>query len=243
MAAGDNDGAWAGYRRLIRIVPHAGRIDVDMEDDAHCFGVTVFHDGTMIDRVETREPRHPWTICPMAGAFLRERMQGVSLVQAPHIEDQRQHCTHVYDLFVLAVRHVADTHETTYAIRVRDKDADGRKLGEIDRDGVPLLAFPEAQDMRALAAWSAGLPEDMQEPARMLRRGALVGQSRGMSFDAGGTAEGLMAIMAGACFTFQSERAGQAIRIADTVRDFSEEPEKMLSGEQDDRCSGGLSGP
>lgn len=243
MAAGDSARRWAGYRRLIRIVPHPGHIDVDMEDDAHCFGVTVFHDGVTIERVETREPRHPWTTCPMAGAFLRERMAGLPLAEAPHVEDQRQHCTHVYDLFVLAVRHCADDRATTYAIRVRDTDAAGRKLAEIDRNGAPLLSFPDGQDMRALAAWSTRLPDDLQEAARMLRRGALVGQSRGMTFAQVDTAQALMGIMAGACFTFQPERAAQAIRLPDTVRDFSEEPEKMLSGEQDDRRSGGLSRP
>ena len=243
MSVGDSEQGWAGYRRLIRIVPHQRHIDVDMEDDAHCFGVTIFHDGTTIDRVETREPRHPWTICPMAGAFLRERMQRLSLAKAPYVEDQRQHCTHVYDLFVLGVRHVADDHPTIYAIRITDKDADGRKLAEIDRNGALLLTFADGQDLRALAAWSATLPEEMQEAARMLRRGAMVGLSRGLTFSGGDTAAALMDRMSGACFTFQPDRAAQANRMPDSVRDFSNTPEKMLSGEQDDRRSGGLSRP
>lgn len=237
------DEPWEGYRRLIRIVPRLWRIDVDMEDDAHCFGVTVFHDGVRIARVETREARHPWTTCPMAAAFLRERMQGVLLAEASHIEDQRQHCTHVYDLFVLAVRHATDLEDTIYTIRVRDKDLDGRKLAEIECNGALVLTSRDGQDMRGLAAWSFKLPEAMQEAARMLRRGAMVAQSRGMTFPDAGTAAALMGTMSGACFTFQPERAALAERIPGSVRDFSSSTEKMLSGEQDDRRSGGLSRP
>jgi hypothetical protein len=243
MASGAPEPEWAGYRRLIHIVPHGDHIAVDMEDDAHCFGVTVFHDGTAIQQVETRELRHPWTLCPAAGAFLRERMQGLLLADAAYVEDQRQHCTHVYDLFVLAVRHAADRDATTYTIRVRDKDGDGRKLAEIDRNGALLLSFPDGQDMRGLAIWSATLSDDLQEAARMLRRGAMVGQARGMHFPETGTAAALLDTMKGACFTFQPERAADAIRIPDSVRDFSREPEKMLSGERDDRCAGGAVRP
>jgi hypothetical protein len=243
VPVGDSEQAWTGYRRLIRIVPHPRHVDVDMEDDAHCFGVTIFHDGATIERVETREPRHPWTSCPMAGAFLRERMQGLSLTEAPDVEDQRQHCTHIYDLFILGVRHAHEHLPTSYSIRVADKDAEGRKLAQIDRNGTPLFSCADGQDQRALAAWSATLPDAMQEAARMLRRGALVALGRGMIFPVADTADALMDRMSGACFTFQPERAAQAVRVPDNVRDFSNTSEKMLAGEQDDRRAGGLSRP
>lgn len=51
--------AFTGYRRRVRVVPGDGRVDIDMEDDAHRFGVSLIHDGVTIMAVETRAPRYP----------------------------------------------------------------------------------------------------------------------------------------------------------------------------------------
>lgn len=248
MSAGTSAGAWSGYRRRVRIVPEPSRVDVEMEDDCHHFGVTVFHDATTIERVETREPRHPWTTCVLAGTYLRDRMAGVTLAHAADVENQRQHCTHLYDLFVMAAAHAHDEAETFYDIRV-DDPVGGVKLAELDRDGATLLRWRMGDDtardgvpggnFRALETWSRTLPLDLAEAARMLRRGVMVSGGRSLDFPAGQTAGALLPQMSGACFTFQPERAGSAVRMPGSLRDYAQHPEKMLNGESDDRRSDG----
>jgi hypothetical protein len=242
--------AFTGYRRRVRIVPHAGRIQIEMEDDAHHFGVSLHHDGTTITAVETSAPRFPWTTCPAAGAFLVERMTGVALADAARVDNQRDHCTHVYDLFVIAARHALDDTPLTYDVRVSDPGEDGR-VAEIDLDGETILSWrfedqidPVSSlrsDRRAFDAWTRALPPEQQEAGLILRRGVLVSGTRFFDFPVGAVASG-MGHMLGACFTFQAGRADEALRVADTIRDFSKKPEKMLSGESDDQRAGGPAG-
>ena len=242
--------AFTGYRRRVRILPHPGRVEVDMEDDAHRFGVSLDHDGTTITAVETRAPRFPWTTCPGAGVFLGERMTGVALADAARTDNQRDHCTHVYDLFVIAARHALDTEPLTYDIRVSDPSETGR-LAEIDRDGETVLrwTFDDQTDVsqalrgdrRAFDAWTRKLPHPLQEAGLLLRRGVMVSGTRFFDFPVGSAAAGVRH-MIGACFTYQAERAETALRVADTIRDFSNNPEKMLSGDDDDRRAGRPSG-
>jgi hypothetical protein len=235
--------AFTGYRRRVRVVPGDGRIDVDMEDDAHCFGVSLIHDGARIEAVATRAPRYPWSTCPAAGGFLAQRMAGVALADAALVENQRDHCTHLYDLFVVAARHALDPAPFTYDIRVSDP-VEGVIVAEIDRDGETLLhwQFDDVRenavgvptgDRRAFDAWTRAQPENLIEAGLMLRRGVMVSGTRFFDFPVGAAA-GAMSQMIGSCFTYAPERAGQALREPDTIRDFSNHPEKMLSGERDD---------
>ncbi|PJI89547.1 hypothetical protein DAH55_18475 [Sphingomonas koreensis] len=235
--------AFTGYRRRVRVVPGDGRIEVDMEDDAHCFGVSLIHDGARIEAVETRAPRYPWSTCPAAGGFLAQRMAGVALADAALVENQRDHCTHLYDLFVVAARHALDPAPFTYDIRVSDP-VEGVIVAEIDRDGETLLhwQFDDVRenavgvptgDRRAFDAWTRAQPENLIEGGLMLRRGVMVSGTRFFDFPVGAAASA-MSQMIGSCFTYAPERAGQALREPDTIRDFSNHPEKMLSGERDD---------
>jgi hypothetical protein len=243
-------GAFTGYRRRVRILPQQGRIDVDMEDDAHRFGVTVIHDGVTVQTIATSAPRFPWTTCPAAGAFLAERMTGIALADAARVENQRDHCTHVYDLFVIAARHALEVEPLTYDIRVSDPGEDGR-LAEIDLAGETVLRW-RFGDQRRVAdaltgsrrefdAWTRTLAPELQEAGLLLRRGVMVSGTRFYDFPVGAAAG--MQQMIGACFTFHADRAWTALRVADTIRDFSNEPEKMLSGESDDRCAEGTARP
>lgn len=239
MGEGAGGDGWTGYRRSIRIVPVPGCVDVEMEDDFHHFGVTVFHDGLTVAAVETREPRHPWTMCLLAGAYLRERMAGVALADAARVENQRQHCTHLYDLFVLGAAHSHDPAPTRYDIRVADVVA-GVQLAELDRNGATVLRWRVGDgsapdgiaggNFAALEAWSRTLPDHLHEAARMLRRAVKVGRARGFTMPENA---GMLPHMSGACFSFQPERAALALRMPDTIRDFSHDPDAMLSPERE----------
>lgn len=236
--------SFRGYRRRIRIVPQPNRIDVDMEDDCHHFGVSIEHDGAVISRVETRELHFPWTSCQAAGAFLRERMTGLKLAEAAAAESQRSHCTHMYDLFVLGVRHAFEDRPVQYEIRV----SDGDRLAQLERNGTVLLSWRIDDDsdangirggsFRDLEVWSRTLPEDMQEPARMLRRGVMVSGARGLPWPLEGSAAELFPQKSGICFSFQPNRAANTMAApGGALRDYSGNPEEMLAGEWDDQRS------
>ncbi len=243
MANEGRTGSWSGYRRRILIVPRPGLIDVEMEDDCHHFGVAIRHDGERITQVETRALRVPWTTCPAAGLYLEQRMQGVTLNKAARVDDQRQHCTHMYDLFVLGAAHAHDEARTRYEVRVSDP-VDAVRLAELDRDGVTILRWRVGNgadaaeipggDVGALSQWTRALPGALQEAGRMMRRGVLVSGGRYFHPPVSQVAADIVPIMGAACFTYQPQRAHDAQRVDDTLRDFSEEPEKMLDGEWDD---------
>lgn len=235
--------AFTGYRRRVRIVPGGGRVDVDMEDDAHRFGVSLIHDGVTITAVETRAPRYPWSTCPGAATFLAQRMTGVALARAAKVENQRDHCTHLYDLFVVAARHALDMAPLTYDVRVSDPK-DGTYTAELDCDGETILSwwFEDVRenelgvpmgDRRAFDAWTRTLPVGLAEAGMILRRGVMVSGTRFFDFPVGAAAAG-MTQMIGSCFTYAPGRADHALREADTIRDFSNNPEELLSGARDD---------
>jgi hypothetical protein len=243
-------GAFTGYRRRIRITPRPDFCAVEMEDDCHHFGVTIGHDHTLITSIQTSSPRYPWTTCPAAGEHLISRMRGVALAAAADVDDQRQHCTHVYDLFVLAAHHAHDKQPMQYDIRVTDP-VDGMMLAELDRNGETILRWrvgdPSQRDripggdFKALSAWSKTPPSELQEAARMLRRGVLV--SGGRHFDlAAGTLASAFNPQA-VCYTFQPQRAVNAIRMSNSLRDFSVNPDSLLSGEDHDEGSRGETNP
>lgn len=223
-----------GFRRRIRIVPQVGVIGVDLEDDFHRFGVTLHHAEGRVMAVETREIRYPWTTCPAAAAFLRERMVGTLLTDAGASEDQRQHCTHLYDLFVLAAAHADDSISQVLDISVSDP-VDGVRIAEIARDTRLLLRWrvggsPDDGGMpssdRDLRDWCRDLPLALQEPARMLRRGLLVSRGRHSDWSPDHTAADIP--IKDVCFTFQTVRSANAQRNGDPRREFSGRSEDLL---------------
>lgn len=251
---------WAGYRRRVLIVPRTGHVDVEMEDDCHHFGVSISHDGNKVLAVETDAERFPWTTCPAAGKFLSARMKGVALDEAATVEDQRQHCTHMYDLFVMGAAHAHNTSPTRYEVCVDDPDESGAKLAVIYRDDREILrwqvrseaasprpapdgqASPPGGNYRQLEVWSKGLEPELQEAGRVLRRGVMVSGGRHFDPNEISDAGDMLHMMEGACFTFQKERASDGKRMRGTLRDFAKEPQRMLGGKWDDQSSGGPDG-
>ena len=230
--------AFKGYRRRIRITPMqapAGltRIRVAMEDDFHGFSVTLAHNGATITEVRVDSFNAPWTTCPAAGDFLRERFTGLNLAEATGEEDQRQHCTHMFDLAMHGISHSGLTAETTYDITIEDPSGDQPRRVQIMRDDEVLLSWrlgagPDADgDMAAMNAWTRTLPEHLREAGTMLRRGVMVGQGR--QYD---LAAKVYAAEVGAgpvCYTQQPHRNQGAKRIPGTIRDFSARPDDLLA--------------
>ena len=222
-----------GYRRRIRIEPRVseggGVVLAMLEDDMHCMAVTLRHADGVVTEVEAVMDRAPWTTCPGARAKLVETFAGQKLEDVNVRREKRQNCTHLHDLATFAAAHAADPRPLVYDILVSDP-ADGERLLELRRDGTRMLHWRERNDLLvepeaaaglplpALRDWIATLPEDEQEPARVLQWAGLVAHGRSMSMEA---QQAIAANMPASCYTFQPERIVDAIRNGPT-RDFSD---------------------
>lgn len=218
-----------GYRRRIRIEPRDGAVLAMLEDDMHCMAVTLRHEGGVVTEVEAVMGRAPWTTCPGAQAKLVETFAGQKLEDVNARREKRQNCTHLHDLATFAAAHAADPRPLVYDILVSDP-VDRERLLELRRDGAPVLRWRERNDLLVepegaaglplpgLRDWIATLPEDEQEPARILQWAGLVAHGRSMSLEA---QQAMTASMPASCYTFQPERIAGAIRNGPT-RDFSD---------------------
>jgi hypothetical protein len=216
-----------GYRRRFRVTPAPGVVMSELEDDNHCMAVTLRHEGGVVTAVRAEQERAPWTTCPGAVAKLEQTFTGTPLAAFAQRGEKPANCTHLYDLAQLAAAHANDTGPLVYDILASDP-VEGRRLLELRRNGTTLLSWTEENGRLAAPAevaglnlmdmgrWLASLPPDEQEPARLLRWGALVAHGRTLPFSEQSDATR----MPPSCFTFQPDQAALAKRIGGG-RDFS----------------------
>jgi hypothetical protein len=217
-----------GYRRRFIITPSPYCARSDLEDDYHCMGVTVHHDGSIATRIEAVMARAPWTTCPGAVAELVTTFTGIALNAFAERGAKRRNCTHLHDLAVLAAVHAHDPTPLVYDILVTDP-VEGRLSAEIRRDGTPVLSLSEAAgrvvepagaaglSLDALRPWIDSLEPALKEPARLLRWGALIARGRTIPWERQSDASRMRP---GSCYTFQPARMTEARRIG-AIRDFS----------------------
>lgn len=201
-----------------------------LEDDFHHFGVTVVHDGSVIQDVRVASPRFPWETCPAAGNGLRDLIGKPLVARATDIGqmlDMRLHCTHMFDLagLVIAQAHRGTRHRR-YEACVTDRPVIlGKTVGEtvfgpgratLLRDGVEVLAWDIDGETitgpadiaghgleRGFRAWTEAMSEDKAECATVLRRAIRIALGRTFNYDLIERADdmGLPAL----CHTFQPE--------------------------------------
>jgi hypothetical protein len=217
-----------GFRRRFRITPAADRVSSEVEDDYHCMGVTVHHDGKVATRVAAAMQRAPWTTCPGAVAMLEQTFAGVPLDAFPKRGAKQTNCTHLHDLAVLAATHAFDQQPLVYDILVSDP-VEGRRQAQLRRDGVTVLAWvhfrgrivePEelaGVPLDQLRPWIDSLDPVRQEAARLLRWGTILSGGRTNGWDKQTDSSRLPV---GNCYTFQPERMSAAKHIG-AIRDFS----------------------
>jgi hypothetical protein len=216
-----------GFRRRFRITPAPGWVRSEVEDDYHCMGLTVHHDGVIASAIEPQMIRAPWTTCPGAVEQLKQSFTGVALAQFAARSDKAANCTHLYDLALLAAAHAADTAPLVYDILVCDP-VDGQRRAELRRNGATLLAWSDVglrlvepaelagQTLDKLRGWIDSLDPQRQEAARLLRWGNMIANGRIIPMSRQSDASR----MPPNCYTFQPHRAAVAKRIG-VIRDFS----------------------
>ncbi|MEY2461419.1 MAG: hypothetical protein QOG30_3249 [Acidimicrobiaceae bacterium] len=224
----------------------ASTVRGDMEDDFHCFGVTLRHDGQRVVAVEGDGSRYPWTTCPsaveplraLAGAPLSTRLSALG-EYAP----ARQNCTHLFDLSGLAVAHAArgDGDTRTYDVAIPDRDG-SRTEPELWRDGELLFRwtiagrhlvgpppFENVELRGGFIAWAeANLDADTAEAASILRRACDISHGRSMDLDLLETADMLGEPVRGTCHSFQPGMIDQAVRVKGQTRDFTNDADALL---------------
>ncbi len=236
------------FRRCIRLRAQGSRVEGDLEDDFHRFGVRLDHDGRQVVRIQGAAGRYPWSACPGAVAPL-QRLVGMRLATACSAArawtDPRAQCTHLFDLAGLAIAHAAaGRRERRYEIEIPDR-VDGRCHARLRRDGEALLDWeiergsvvaPEPFAGRpsfggGFARWAeATLAPDLAEAAVVLQRACGISLGRMWDMDQVPGAWVFGAMTSGACHTFQPGTVEGARRVVGSMRDFSATPEDLLTG-------------
>lgn len=216
-----------GFRRCFRIRPKPGCVLSEVEDDYHCMGLTIHHDGLLATRISADLRRAPWTTCPGASTQVEQTFTGVALSDFAKRGDKKGNCTHLYDLALLAAAHAHDQEVLVYDILVSDP-LEGRRVAALRKNGDTVLGWTEQDgkivepvELAGLTVWTLNpwidsLTAEMREAARILRWGAVLAHGRQIPIEKQSDASRMPAN----CYTFQPARAAVAQRIVD-IRDFS----------------------
>lgn len=239
-----NDGVYR--RRIVLVALDEKTVVADLEDDFHRFRVTLDHDGSEIVGARGEALRYPWSACPGAvealhaieGAPLAERSTVLARHADPHLN-----CTHLFDLAGVAAAHAATGRDRRrYDIAVPDRDDQWRTAPSIARDGEVVTAWtieagtilePEEHagvNLRGgFRSWVESLPPEEAEAVWLLRRATEIAMGRVTPWDRFEHAVDVGEFMLGTCHAFQPGTAETATRIRGTIRDFTHDPDALLS--------------
>jgi len=235
------------YRRRLQISTEPGRAIALLEDDPHCYRVTVDHDGEHITAVRADTIRIPWSACQQASHQL-DQLIGLPLERtatgARALTNPSQQCTHMLDTAVLAIAHAArGIQQRRYDISVECFDIGVPQRVELQVDGITVfegaiisvienlsshVEFVDPADMRGVTAkglyqWAQSryTEDDQLELMWILRRALYISGSRTHDLDdmtfAIETNPGF-----GACYVFQPSIAESARRVTGMTRDLTD---------------------
>lgn len=225
-----------GFRRHIMVEVRAGAVAAMLEDDVHCLGVILRHDGAWVTAVEPQFDRLPWDTCPGAQAKLVETFSGQLLAEVTARRDKKQNCTHFHDLAVLAAAHAGEPRRVIFEIAVSDPSA-GERILQVRRNGALLHRWTEqdgvftapteiaGKALFTLRDWIARLSGLEQEAARLLQWASIVAHARTIPIEQQSVASDIPPN----CYSFQPERAVNAVRNGER-RDFSDGRREPLAG-------------
>jgi hypothetical protein len=152
------------------------------------------------------------------------------LAEAEVFDSQLSHCTHQYDLALLAAAHAAESDPILFSMLVEDSNgaprfAELRRNGEtslvwrLDGDTILPPSPQQGLNLRRLREWLPELDASGQEAAKVLRRAVFISGGRRLDLVRTSSADKMNHRMGG-CYVYQPERASLA-RLTSTARDFS----------------------
>lgn len=232
------------YRRRIRLQGNPGQVIAELEDCNHGFRSVIFHDGETVTAIQPEALRVPLTTCDGALKPLR-LLVGTPLTQSSRdisqAVDPKSQCTHLYDLTVLAIHHARrGTCDRQFDIAIPD-EKDGPTEATVSLDGVVLLRWTIANWVlqnpgelnglslgKGFSKWASTLYQgDEQEAAFALQKGYFVSGAR--RYDIAKLAGLKVTDSNGiACYSYSPEHIGQAVRTANSTRDFTEGEAQLL---------------
>lgn len=232
-------------RRRIRLLAQNGLVRAGVEDSYHSFRLALRHDGKVITRIDAQGVRFPLSTCPGAVTALRD-LEGESLTAPPidvaHRHAPRSHCTHLYDLTLLAMAHALRKGSRQYDVEIPDEHPDP-VWSRVWRDGIEIhcwrtfnnkiLAPRRLADhpmLRGFSLWaSRQFAGDALEAAHVLHKGYFVSRARPWDVDAdAGQSVAHHQIMVGKCYSYSPAVMATAIRQRGMTIDTSDQSIDLL---------------
>lgn len=225
-----------GLWRRIVLQPGDGWIGGALEDDMHRFHIRLDHAGGRVTAVAAKAVRHPWSACPGATDFIVKELTGELLADVGR-RDPAQHCTHLYDLAILAAAHAGDTEPTRFDMTVADR-VEGRTTATLAQDGVERLRWQlddtaiagTDRDLRQLSRWKREVPAHEAEWATLLRRAVFVSGARQYIAPSLEQTAAMNAGRMGVCYNYQMPQAEGSTRTPNWHKDFSASGLEPLQG-------------
>jgi len=216
--------------------PGPGWIGGALEDDMHRFHIRLDHEDRRITGVAAKAVRHPWSACPGATNFIAKELTG-ELLEDVARRDPFQHCTHLFDLALLASAHAGDSASTRFDMYVADR-IEGRTTATLYENGEEKLRWQldgtaiagSERDLRQLSKWKRDLPAREAEWATLLRRAVFVSGARQYVPPPGGETAAENTGRMGVCFNYQLPQAETSTRTPKWHRDFSTSGREPLEG-------------
>jgi len=225
-------------RRAMRLRCLPDRVEAEVEDDFHHFGVALQHDGVTVTGVVAWARRYPWTTCAGATHAL-EAIRGAELNIHPSylfaFAAAVSHCTHMFELSAFAIAHAAArAGDRLYEAEVSDELA-GKRRARIIRDGALMLDCELEGDVVSAPSPYAGLnvfsirSRDLKgigpeaaELLLILRRIVAVSRGRLSDLDAIPDIASLGRPLN--CYSGGPKKVGEARRVIGSTRDWSAGP-------------------
>jgi len=242
------------FRRRIRLERFGdslqGKVHGALEDCNHGFQSSVTYDEGKVVDIQPQFMRVPFTTCDGAWRPL-QKLKGALVASSPAeflaIAPPLSNCTHLHDLTLLTIAHtqcparvvqydveVTDAVEGISDLRVwRMADDQNPQLMHHWQSYQYMISSPQELKDKPLfmgfSRWANELFSGItNEAAFVLQKGNLV--SIGRMLDVAGMTDSRAADENDrvSCFTYSTENASSAIRIGNTVRDFTHTQEQLL---------------
>ncbi|WP_068084796.1 hypothetical protein [Novosphingobium rosa] len=216
-------------RRSVRLDFTPGQVLAHLYDSFHEMTCILQHDGKVVTGLESRPIRVPTTACGLAGGQLQPYV-GLSIGTPPghfyHQGEPLRHCTHLLDLFVMALRHADRSHGSLRWDAIVPDETDAPVTASVSRDGRAVHAWlirdgqilaPGSLAGRTLdkgfATWAVQtFNEDDFETAMVLARTWLIALGRRYATKhVAGRPVSINPAMKGRCFAFNAPQFENAI--------------------------------
>lgn len=233
-------------RRRIRLIAEDGRVRAGVEDAYHSFRMVMQHDGERITNLSPEYLRVPLTTCSSASQPLR-RLIGTKLEthwrELALNDSPLSHCTHLYDLTVLAMAQARRGGSRTYEVVVPDEHP-SPVWTTLSRNEEVIFRWKTFESkilephelahrplLRGFSRWATQhFTGDDLEAALVLHKGYFVSRARAWDVEAG--ADRPVAhhtMMTGACHSYSEPQMSIAIRKRGTTIDTSDTRVKLLA--------------